>query len=484
MRRFFLKKPLPESQARTGHELTRTIGLASLLLMGIGSTLGTGIFFVLTEAAPMAGPAIILSFLIAAMAAGLTALCYAEVASAIPVSGSCYTYAYMTMGQGFAILVGACLVLEWGVAAAAVAVGWSHYLNEALRLVTGWQIPAVWSISAFQAPTPADPLPHYGNYPAMVMVILCATLLLRGSRQSATINAVLTLLKIGLLTLFAIAVIPAFHGENFEPFIPYGIGGISQAAAIVFFSFVGLDSIVTASEEAIRPHRNIPLAILGALVIVTIIYVLITICSLGAQPITAFATQSAGLSQILLSVTHSPMSSIILSTGAVLSIFSVTLVALYGLSRIYFAMARDGLLPRKLAQLDTKQGIPRQAVFAATLLVVPVAGFVPTKLLWGMVSIGTLGAFIAVAISLILLRKQHPTMPGRFRVPLYPLTPVISIACCLYLILSLDLSVQLAFLGWLCFALIIWSVCGRPNLQTPEEIGTTDTEPNQGKIAT
>lgn len=462
MNPFFHKKPLPApSHHNKAGQLLRTIGLPALLLMGVGSTLGTGIFFVLTETAPLAGPAVIISFLLAAFAAGLTALCYAEVAGAIPVAGSSYTFAYMTMGQGIAVLVGACLALEWGVAAAAVAVGWSQYLNEAILLLTGIEIPENWRASALQSLSPdegpAHPI-HYGNFPAMIMVWLCTLLLLKGSRQSTAINAVLTLCKIAILALFVIMVLPAFQQVHLHPFAPAGMTGVSQAAAIVFFSFVGLDSIVTASEEAIRPEKNIPRAIVGALVIVTVIYLIVVITGLGAQPAAKFAGQSAGLAEILLRTTTGSTHATILSVGAVVSIFSVTLIALYGQARVYFAMARDRVLPAALGRINQRSGTPQIATIASACVVTPMAGFLPSKMLWGMVSIGTLMAFIAVSVALIILRRQQPQLKRDFKAPLYPLTPVLSILCCLYLIASLDHAVHLAFVAWVSIVMAVYGV--------------------------
>lgn len=490
MGQFFQRKALPDPQASIPGGLHRTIGLTSLMLMGVGSTLGTGIFFVLTETAPMAGPAVVISFLVAAFAAGLTALCYAEVASAIPVTGSSYTFTYMTMGQGLALFVGACLVLEWGVAAAAVAVGWSSYLNEALTLLTGHAIPPAFRMSSLQAdPTTADTL-HLGNIPAILVVWLCAAVLLKGSGQSSKLNAVLTTCKIALLLLFVVMVAPVFDTSNFAPFMPNGATGVSQAAAIVFFSFVGLDSVVNASEETIDPDRNLPRAIIGALVIVTGVYLLVTVASLGAQKVEFFRGQSAGLAEILRQATNKSGSATVLACGAVISIFSVTLIALYGQARVYFAMARDGLLPDRLQKVDPSTGTPRVATVVSALVVTPLAGFAPSHLLWGLVSIGTLMAFIAVSISLILLRKNHPLLRRGFSVPLYPITPILSIGCCAYLILSLGISVHLAFIAWIALTSIVYLLVRKVAASTHHEPLSMEpgaracTTGTQGKIAT
>ena len=461
MRRLFELKPLPGSDIRTHQSLKRTLGLTGLMLMGVGSTLGTGIFFVLTQTVPVAGPAVIVSFIVAAFAATLTALCYAEVASAIPVTGSSYTFTYMTMGKGLAVAVGACLILQWGVAAAAVAVGWSSYLNEALALTTGHTIPESIRASSWQMGSGATNAMHIGNLPAMALVWLCAGILLRGAGQSARLNAWLTVFKIGLLLLFVCLVIPAFQVDHLTPFMPHGISGVSQAAAIVFFSYVGLDSVVNASEETVNPGRTLPLAMMGALVIVTGIYLLVTVASLGAQPADQFSGQSAGLAEILRQMTSTRYGAMALAVGAVISIFSVTLIALYGQSRVYFAMARDGLLPSALQKIDAGTGTPKAATLLSAALVTPLAGFMPSDILWGLVSIGTLAAFIAVAVSLILLRKHHPELHRSFSVPLYPITPILSIVCCTYLIMSLELRVHLMFMGWLVMAILGYILLSR-----------------------
>ncbi|AWB35177.1 amino acid permease [Orrella marina] len=489
MGQFFQRKALPDPQASTSGGLHRTIGLTSLMLMGVGSTLGTGIFFVLTETAPLAGPAVIISFLVAAFAAGLTALCYAEVASAIPVTGSSYTFTYMTMGRGLALFVGACLVLEWGVAAAAVAVGWSSYLNEALVLLTGHAIPPTFRMSSLQAGPVATDSIHVGNIPAMLVVWMCAAVLLKGSGQSSKLNAVLTTCKIALLLLFVVMVIPVFDTGNFTPFMPSGVSGVSQAAAIVFFSFVGLDSVVNASEETVNPDRNLPKAIIGALAIVTGVYLLVTVASLGAQKVEFFRGQSAGLAEILRQATNTSGGATVLACGAVISIFSVTLIALYGQARVYFAMARDGLLPDRLQKVDPTTGTPRVATVVSALVVTPMAGFVPSHMLWGLVSIGTLMAFIAVSVSLILLRKNHPQLRRGFSVPLYPVTPILSIVCCAYLILSLGVSVHLAFIAWIALTSTVYLVvrkvaaraCQEPSTMEPESAPGTPCA--QGRIA-
>jgi amino acid transporter len=310
-----------EAGTDTGHgELARTIGLFQLTLFGVGATIGTGIFVVLTQAVPVGGPAVILSFVFAGTVAGLTAICYAELAGAVPVSGSSYSYAYATLGEGVAIVVAACLLLEYGVSAAAVAVGWSQYLNEVLDNVAGVTIPE----SFAQAPE------HDGivNLPAVILIWLCALLLLRGASESAKVNAAMVLVKIAVLVLFVAAGLQGWNSDRFSDFAPFGLSGITSAAGIIFFSFIGLDAVSTAGEEVKNPRRTLPLAILLALVVVTSLYVAVAVVAVAAQPAADFEGQEAGLSAILEAVTGSTWPATVLAAGAVVSIFSVTLVVL------------------------------------------------------------------------------------------------------------------------------------------------------------
>ena len=452
------RKALPTLGGEQSGELSRNITLFQLTLMGIGSTLGTGIFFALAETVPIAGPAVVLSFVLAAVTAALTALCYAEVSSSLPVSGSSYTFTYMTLGEGVAMLVAACLLLEWGIAGAAVAVGWSSYLNDLIFIATGHEIPLIIQTSPFLDGPDGWVLSGESlfNLPAVALVLMCTVLLLRGSRESAIINAILTLSKLGVLTLFVILAFFAFEQQHFVPFMPFGIEGVGAAAAIVFFSFIGLDAVVNASEEAINPQRNIPLAIIAALIVVTGVYVLVAVSSLGVQPAADFQGHDGSLTTILQRATHVPWLGGVLAAGAVMSIFSVTLVCLYGQSRIFFAMARDKVIPEALCKVDPHSKSPRAGILLSTVIVTPLAAVVPSHMLWSMVSLGTLVTFIAVAVALIVLRSHHKRMPPGYRTPWYPLVPVLSILSCLYLLTSLHSTVYQLFAVWLCFVAIFY----------------------------
>ena len=298
-----------------GAGLRRSFGTFQLMMFGVGATVGTGIFFVLQEAVPDAGPAVIVAFLVAGLGAGLSALCYAEVASAIPVSGSTYSYAYHAMGELVAMVIAACVLLEYGVSSAAVAVGWSGYLNELLDNTTGWHLPDALSYS----PVPyEDNVTGLVNLPAVLLVLMCAVLLIRGASESARVNTIMVILKLSVLMLFVAIGLTAWSSDHFDGFWDAGPSGISAAAATIFFSFIGLDAVSTAGEEVRDPQRALPRAIMGALVVVISVYVLVAVAGLSAQPPADFSLpeqQSAGLSVILENITGSTIAPTILAAA-------------------------------------------------------------------------------------------------------------------------------------------------------------------------
>jgi APA family basic amino acid/polyamine antiporter len=452
------RKPVQAMTAETGTdtdggELARTIGLFQLSLFGIGATVGTGIFIVLTAAVPEAGPSVIISFAVAGVVAGLTAICYAELAGAVPVSGSSYSYAYATLGEGIAMVVAACLLLEYGVSAAAVAVGWSQYLNELLDNLFGFTIPDNFS----NAPE-ADGII---NLPAIVLVGLCTLLLIRGASESAKVNAIMVLIKIGVLVLFILVGVSGWESDNLSDFAPFGLGGVMTAASIIFFSFIGLDAVSTAGEEVKNPRRNLPLAILIALVVVTSLYVLVAIVAVAAQPAADFEGQEAGLAAILEDVTGASWPSTLLAAGAVISIFSVTLVVIYGQTRILFAMGRDGMVPPFFHRLNPRTLTPVPATIVVAVVVSLLAGLLPINFLAEMTSIGTLTAFLIVSIGVMVLRRTAPDLPRGFRVPLYPVLPILSIAGCIWIITYLRAVTIYVFFGWSAVALLWYFFYGR-----------------------
>lgn len=445
--------PHAEDHPAAQTTLRRTLSTFQLTMFGVGGTIGTGIFFILSVAVPEAGPAVIVSFVIAGLVAGLTVLCYAELASTIPGSGSSYSYSYATLGELVAFIVGACLILEYGVSAAAVAVGWSEYVNFLLDGVFGWHLPAALSNS-----------PEEGgivNLPAVVLVLLCVVLLLRGASESAWVNTVMVVIKVGVLLLFCAIAFTAFESGNFTPFMPHGFGGVSIAAGSLFFSFIGLDAIATTGEEVQNPRRAIPIALMAALAIVIVVYLLVAVAALGAQPSAEFEGQEAGLAVILGNVTGTTWPAMLLAVGAVISIFSVTLVCLYGQTRILFAMGRDGLIPPVFSRIDRRTQIPMVNTLVVGAVVAVLAGVLPLNLLAEMTSIGTLVAFSLVSVGVMVLRVKQPDLPRGFKVPGYPVTPILSVVACGYVLTSLTSVTIYGFLVWAAVALVFyftWSI--------------------------
>ncbi len=449
--------------------LSRSMGLFSLTMIGVGATIGTGIFFTMVEAVPKAGPSVVLSFLLAALTAGLTALCYAELSFRIPASGSAYSFAYSTVGEFLAFIVAFCLLLEYGLAASATAIGWSDYLNNFLVNAIGWQIPETLRTPMILA-TPTGWAWNAGhfNLPPMVLVAMCCVLLVRGTKESATTNAIMVMVKLAILIFFVAIAFSGFDASNFTPFIKAtpgewvpGATGIAAAAGTVFFSFIGLDTIATAGEEVRNPKRNVPIGILAALVIVTVFYLLVAMAAMGAQPAHKFEGQAAGLSVILQDVTGKAWPALVLSAGAVISVFSVTLVTIYGQTRILYAISKDGLVPKTFQTVNAKTHSPVSNTLIVSLVVGVVAGLVDSTFLWDMVSMGTLTAFIIVSVAVPVLRRKDraagiPTKGG-FRVPFGAyLVPALSIAACAYLMINLSHATKVIFTVWMVVAVVTY----------------------------
>src|SRR5437763_8706358 len=409
----------PEHGEKT---LARTLGVFPLAMIGVGSTVGTGIVFTMVEAVPKAGPAVILSFLLAALTAGLTALCYAELSFRVPASGSSYSFAYASLGEFTAFGVAACLLLEYGLAASATAIGWSDYLNNFLQNALGWQIPDALRSPFIVAGKDGGVEFHAGhiNLPPILLVVLCCVLLIRGTKESATTNAIMVLIKLAILVFFSAIALSGFNMQHFHPFFwPEngagigGLAGVTGAAGTVFFSFIGIDTIATAGEETKNPTRDVPLGILAALVIVTVFYMLVAIAALGAQPASLFAGQEAGLAVILQNVTGKAWPALVLSAGAVISVFSVTLVTIYGQTRILYAISKDGLIPNAFRKVNPRTQSPVTNTLIVSILVGIVAGLVDSSFLWDMVSMGTLVAFIVVSIAVPVIRRKQQGQQDR-----------------------------------------------------------------------
>ena len=462
-----------ETAPTSSNSLHRSIGLFPLTMIGVGATIGTGIFFTMVEAVPKAGPSVILSFLFAAITAGLTALCYAELSFRIPASGSSYSFAYATVGEFLAFIMAACLLLEYGLAASATAIGWSDYLNNFLNNAFGWHIP-----EALRSPmivsTPKGMEIHTGhiNLPPVLLVGLCCLLLIRGTKESATTNAIMVMIKLAILIFFVAIAFSGFDINNFHPFFSpdngvhiTGMTGVTAAAATVFFSFIGLDTVATAGEEVRDPKRNVPIGILSALGIVTLFYLLVAVAAMGAQPAYKFAGQEAGLAVILQNVTGKTWPALVLAAGAVISVFSVTLVTIYGQTRILYAISKDGLISKSFQKVNPRTASPVHNTLIVCVVVGLVAGFVDATFLWDMVSMGTLTAFIVVSLAVPVMRKKENGKGTKgFRVPFGPyVVPGLSIAACLYLMFGLSMTTYTIFIIWMSAAVLTYFLYGMRN---------------------
>jgi basic amino acid/polyamine antiporter, APA family len=439
----------------TGHELKRAVSSWQLTAMGVGAIIGTGIFVVIGEGAAIAGPSVILSFGLAALACVFSALSYAELASSIPVSGSAYTYTYATLGEIVAWIIGWDLILEYGVSVAAVAVGWGGNFNEFLENAFGVALPA-----AISAP------PSEGgifNLPAVIIVFLITWLLVIGVRESAQANFVMVIIKLAVLLFFIVAAATAINTDNFTPFAPAGAGGVVTAAAIIFFAYIGFDAVSTGSEEAQNPSKDLPLAIIGSLVIATIFYILASLGAVGLLPADQLGESDAPLAQALDAGAGLSWAAAILAAGAVVAITSVMLVILYGQTRIFFAMCRDGLMPERLADVHPRYGTPAKLTIGLGVLIAILAAVVPLTEIVKLVNIGTLFAFVLVNVGVIVLRYTRPEMPRPFRVPLSPVLPILGIAFAVFLMADLPLSTWVRFVIWLAIGAIIYAVYGYRN---------------------
>ena len=453
--------------------LVRSMGVFPLTMIGVGATIGTGIFFTMVEAVPKAGPSVILSFLIAALTAGLTAFCYAELSARIPSSGSSYSFAYATVGEFAAYIVAACLLLEYALAASATAIGWSAYLNHFLTNSIGWQIPEMLRTPMIGMQDGATVINSGSfNLPPVILVALCCIMLLRGTKESSTLNAVMVLIKLGILAFFVVIAFSGFNAEHFTPFFNTdnskgmaGMAGVTAAAGTVFFSFIGLDTVATGGAEVKDPHRSVPLAIFWALIIVTAFYMMVSIAAVGAQEAGKFAGQEAGLAVILQDVTGKAWPALVLSLGAVISVASVTLVTIYGQTRILYAISKDGLIPSSFHNVSEKTRVPVSNTIIVSIAIAIVAGLVDSGFLWDMVSMGTLTAFIIVSIAVPVMRAKGigADQPG-FRVPFGPyLFPGLSIASCLYILKDLSASTYHTFFIWMGVAILGYFLYGMSN---------------------
>ncbi|WP_369388067.1 amino acid permease [Streptomyces sp. CG1] len=467
MRRKPVERLVAEGGQGEGGSLRRSLGLWQLTMISIGATLGTGIFVVLGQAVPKAGPAVTLSFVIAGLTALFSALSYAELAGTIPVSGSSYSYAYATMGELIAWVCGWCLLLEYGVSVAAVAVGWGEYLNELLDGTIGVTIP-----TALAAP-PGDG--GIFNLPALIVVILAMVFLLGGAKESARANTVMVCVKIAALILFCGIGFMGFKSGNYANFMPLGMAGVSGAGATLFFSYIGFDAASTAGEEAKDARRDLPRAIMLSLVIVTALYVLVAAVAVGAKPWRTFGDSEATLAQIMKDVTGQSFWGTLLAFCAVIAIASVVLTVLYGQTRILFAMSRDGLVPKIFSKVHPKTGAPRANTVIVSLFCGVLAAAIPLGQLADATSIGTLFAFALVNVAVVVLRRTRPHMNRTFRVPLSPVLPALGFAFCVWMMGSLSAVTWIVFGVWMAVGLVFYFVYGhrRSRLATGEDLAVT-----------
>ena len=452
----FRRKPaaalMAEAESRSGG-LKRALGALDLTLLGIGAIVGAGIF-VLTgvAAARYAGPAIVLSFVVSGFACAMAALCYAEFAAMIPVAGSAYSYSYATMGELVGWIIGWDLVLEYAVASAAVAVGWSGYLTVILHGV-GIHLPA--AITNAPGSVPGAII----NLPALLIVMLVTWVLYIGISESARINSIIVAVK--LCVIGAVIVVGAFfvRPENWSPFAPMGWTGVMKGAAVIFFAYIGFDAVLTAAEEVVDPKRDLPLGILGSLLVCTVLYILVAAVLTGMVPAHLIDVNAPLASAFVLRGMHT-LSGFI-SLGAVAGLTSVLLVMMLGQSRVFFAVSRDGLLPPAFSRIHPKYRTPYIPTTLTGIGVGIAAALLPIQEIAELTNIGTLFAFVLVCFGVWILRHAEPDLKRPFRTPLVPLVPILGVVFCLYLMASLPLVTWIRFFVWMGIGLVIYFSYGR-----------------------
>lgn len=463
-----LKKPIDvliaESAESGEGTLKRTLSSTSLVALGIGAIIGAGLFSLTgIAAADHAGPAVTLSFVLAAVGCAFAGLCYAEFASMIPVAGSAYTYSYATMGEFMAWVIGWDLVLEYALGAATVGVSWSGYFNKLLHEF-GMEMPLYLTKSFAEVDGGGI------NLPAVVIVSLLSLMLIRGTKESASLNNVLVIVKVAVVIIFIALGWKFINPANHTPYIPantgvkgeFGISGIAAGAALVFFAFIGFDAVSTAAQEAKNPQKGMPIGILGSLVVCTILYVLFAHVMTGLVPYTIFKGDASPAATAF-KVTGYGW----LQMGLIIAILagytSVILVMLMGQSRVFYTMSKDGLLPKFFSTIHSKFRTPFKTNIFFMLFVSIFAGFVPVTDLGHMVSIGTLFAFSLVCIGVMLLRKTDPDRPRPFKTPLVPFVPIMGVIVCVYLMSSLPLEAWIRLAIWMALGIAIYFFYGKGN---------------------
>jgi APA family basic amino acid/polyamine antiporter len=472
--------------------LARTLGAFQLTMLGVGAVIGTGIFVLTAEAAQKAGPGMMLSFVAAGLVCAVTALCYAELASMVPVSGSAYTYSYAVLGELIAWIVGWALILEYTVAASAVAVGWSNYFVPLVQHSFDVQIPIYLAKGYFAG--------GIINLPAVGISVLITALLVLGTRESATVNAILVCIKVAALVLFIALSIPVIKMENFHPFMPLGVLGVGGAAASIFFAYVGFDAVSTAAEETKNPQRNMPIGLIGSLLICTVFYLLVAagaIGSIGAQPmmdaaghglepgsIELFETCKDPVKAPALVCSEEPLAHVLRQLGwdkvsrliglaAFLALPSVILMMIFGQTRIFFCMARDKLLPDVLTKIHVRFNTPHVVTVITGAVVIMAAAFFPVGKLADLSNGGTLVAFFAVALGVMILRVTNPARKRAFRTPFVWVVGPMALIGCVVLFALLPIFTILVFFGWAAFGLLVYTLYGYRH----SALAATDTKP-------
>ena len=444
-----------------GRRLVPTLSWPHLIALGIGAIVGTGIYTLIGVGANLAGPAVLLSFLIAGVICACAALAYAEMATMMPAAGSAYTYSYIVLGETIAWVVGWSLILEYSLVVSAVAVGWSGSVVEFLAGI-GMQLPPAIASG-----------PHAGgivNLPAVLIVFVVAGVLIVGTRESATLNAILVAIKVVALGVFVAIALPHFDAARLDPFMPYGFAksmgadgverGVMAAAAIIFFAFYGFDAISTAAEETKNPGRDLSIGIIGSMVGCTLIYMIVAIAAVGALSYTVFAQSPAPLALIMRELGQGAAAGVV-AGAAVVALPTVLLAFFYGQSRIFFVMSRDGLLPRGLSKVSARSGTPVRITLFTAVLVAALAGVARLDEIAALANAGTLAAFTAVAVCLLVLRKRDPGRKRVFRTPLAWVVGPIAIFGCLYLFWSLPQRTQIWFLIWNAIGVVAYLAYGR-----------------------
>ncbi len=491
----FVKKPLgsllAEAQDTGGHTLKRTLGAGALVALGIGAIIGAGLFSITGGAAAnQAGPAITISFIVAAAGCCFAGLCYAEFASMIPVAGSAYTYSYATMGEFIAWIIGWDLVLEYAVGAATVSISWSRYL---VRFLEGFDI----HLPAALVTGPWDG--GVINLPAVFIVALMSALLIKGTKESASVNAVIVSLKVAVVLIFIFLGWKYINNDNYTPYIPdntgkfgeFGFSGIIRAAAIVFFAYIGFDAVSTAAQEAKNPRKHMPIGILGSLAICTVLYILFAHVMTGVTSYTTFRGQD-GIAPVAVAIEHmgTPDAAGVihpdypwLNRAIVVAILagyaSVILVMLMGQSRVFFSMSKDGLLPGVFSEVHKKFRTPAKNNLLFMGFVSLFAAFVPARVVGEMTSIGTLFAFILVSIGVMVMRKTMPDAPRAFKTPLVPLIPLLGVGTCLFMMVFLPLDTWIRLIVWMLIGFDIYLAYSVRNSVLSSKLPGTVQESNR-----